>query len=492
LSRDPLLLLEDIENSCVKIVRFTEGLGRDAVLFVNPLTARLLKVTLATLLLAACQAPSPDLGPPPNVLLLVVDCLRADRLSVNGYERATTPHVDALAAESVRFTRAISQASWTRPSLPTILTGLYPSEHGLHNFDESEDEVKSVRLSEEVTTLAEALKGAGYRTALIGEQFQLSPRFGLNQGFDFYKHRASDAANIHRNFFRWLDGETGDDTAPGSRFFAYLHYLEIHWPYCPPPSTRGTFDAGGSDVRWCHDWRRLRSDILEGRIELDDGDRQALAARYDEELLALDARLGELFATLRERGLWDDTLIVLTSDHGEELYEHGSIGHGQSLYAELIDVPLVFKPPAPWPYEKGRAVDVLVELRSVTPTVLEAAGAPPAGGGAPSLVSWIAGRPPSAPPAAYVVAETPDQVVVRSDTFKLIARRDGSAFELFDLAADPGETLDLTRERRRELQRLRAALESWREGLEPVAAAASEELDPETREGLEALGYLDG
>jgi len=107
-------------------------------------------------------------------------------------------------------------------------------------------------------------------------------------------------------------------------------------------------------------------------------------------------------------------------------------------------------------------------------------------------VSWIAGRPPSAPPAAYVVAETPDQVVVRSDTFKLIARRDGSAFELFDLAADPGETLDLTRERRRELQRLRAALESWREGLEPVAAAASEELDPETREGLEALGYLDG
>jgi len=152
---------------------------------------------LATLLLAAaCQAPPPDLGPPPNVLLLVVDCLRADRLSVSGYERPTTPNIDALAAEGVRFTRAISQASWTRPSLPTILTGLYPSEHGLSNFDESDDKVRSTRLTDAVTTLAEALKSRGYRTAMIGEQFQLSPRFGLDQGFDFYKHRASTAANI--------------------------------------------------------------------------------------------------------------------------------------------------------------------------------------------------------------------------------------------------------------------------------------------------------
>ncbi len=442
--------------------------------------------TLLLLSMVACRPPAADLGPPPNVLLLVVDCLRADHLSLSGYERETTPSIDALAAESVRFTRTISQASWTRPSLPTILTGLYPSEHGLHSFDESEaGSVKSPSLPESVTTVAEALKARGYRTALIGEQFQLSPRFGLNQGFDFYKNRASDAANIHRNLFRWLDGESA-----GGPFFAYLHYLEIHWPYCPPPAVRGTFNDGSSEIRWCHKWRELRQDILSGAVALTEVDREVMKARYDEELLALDGRLGELFAELKSRGLWDDTLIVLTSDHGEEFYEHGSMGHGQSLYGELIDVPLVFKPPAAWPAEVDRAVDAVVELRSISPTVLEAAGAPPFEGvAAPSLVPWMTGRPTAEDP--FGVAEAQDEVVVRTADLKLMARRDSSAFELYDLAADPGETADVTRQRRGELQRLRSYLETWRESLRPAAASEMQELDPETLEGLKALGYVD-
>ncbi len=451
----------------------------------RPQTPRIALLFLAACL--ACRPPAPDLGAPPNVLLLVVDCLRADHLSVNGYERPTTPSIDALAAESVRFTRTISQASWTRPSLPTILTGLYPSEHGLHTFDESEaGSVKSPSLSQSVTTVAEALKTRGYRTALIGEQFQLSPRFGLNQGFDFYKNRASDAANIHRNFFGWLDRTSADQ-----RFFAYLHYLEIHWPYCPPPGVRGTFNDGSSEVRFCHKWRELRRDILSGAVTLSEIDKTAMKARYDEELLGLDAKLGELFAELKERGLWDTTLVVLTSDHGEEFYEHGSMGHGQSLHRELIDVPLVFKPPAAWRAEGGRAVDALVELRNVTPTVLEAAGAPPLGVDARSLVPWITGRPPDGDPAAFGVAEAQDQVVIRTADLKLIARRDGTAFELYDLTADPGETADVTRQRRGELQRLRSYLEAWREDLRPAAATESQEIDPETLEGLKALGYVE-
>lgn len=442
---------------------------------------------------AACRPAPPDLGPPPNVLLLVIDCLRADRLSVAGYERPTTPNIDALAAESVRFTRAVSQASWTRPSLPTILTGLYPSEHGLNNYDVSEPgKVKSPRLAESVTTVAEVLQARGYRTALIGEQFQLSPRFGLNQGFDFYKNHASKAVNIHRNLFRWLDREPAGDGGRARPFFAYLHYLEIHWPYCPPKEVRGTFDTRESQIRWCHEWRQLRDDILSGAVELTGVDREALRARYDEELLALDARLGELFSELRARRLWDDTLIVLTSDHGEEFYEHGSIGHGQSLHAELIDVPLLFKPPAAWKATAGRTVDVVAELRSITPTLLQAAGAPRLEGvEARSLVPWIVGPPPAEPPSPFAVAESRDHVVVRTETWKLIARRDGRDLELYDLTADPGETADLTREKRRELERLRRFLESWEQNLRPAAETASEELDPETVEGLKALGYID-
>ena len=444
--------------------------------------------------LAACRPPAPDLGPPPNVLLLVVDCLRADHLSVSGYERETTPNIDALAAAGIRFTRAVSQASWTRPSLPTILTGLYPTEHGLHSFDESDEgKVKSPRLADSVTTVAEALKARGYRTALIGEQFQLSPRFGLNQGFDFYKHRASDAANIHRNLFRWLDGESAENGDGERPFFAYLHYLEIHWPYCPPPETRGTFNTFPSEIRFCRNWRQLRKDILSGAVVLGDDDRQAMKARYDEELLALDARLGELFATLKKRGLWDDTLVVLTSDHGEEFSEHGSMGHGQSLYGELIDVPLVFKPPAAWRAEVGREVGAVAELRQITPTLLGAAGAPPpADATARSLVPWMVGPAPGEAPAPFVVAEAHDEVVVRTENLKLIARRDGTAFELYDLTVDPGETADVTMERRGELQRLRGFLDAWRASLRPADAADAEELDPETLEGLKALGYIDG
>jgi len=447
---------------------------------------RLLPLLLLALLVACTPRP-PDLGPPPNILLLVVDCLRSDHLGVNGYERPTTPSIDALAAESIRFTRTSSQASWTRPSVPTLLTGLYPSEHGLHNFNVGDDgTVESPSLAASVVTVAETLKAAGYRTALIAEQYQLSPRFGLNQGFDFYKHRASDAANIHRNFFRWLDRR------PGQKFFAYLHYLEIHWPYCPPPETRGTFNQGRSKIRFCHQWRQLRKDILSGTIVLDDGDRQALEARYDEELLALDARLGELFSTLRERGLWDSTLLVLTSDHGEEFFEHGAIGHGQSLYEELLAIPLFFKPPAAWQATVGREVDAVVEVRDLVPTVLEVAGVPaPEGLNAPSLIPWMVGRRPGSDPHPFVVAEAHDKVVVRSAGLKLIADREGGSFELYDLTRDPRETRNLASERPGDLERMRAYLESWRQSLLPAPEVELREIDAETVEGLKKLGYID-
>ncbi len=441
---------------------------------------------LAAALAACAPAPSQELGPPPNVLLLVVDCLRADHLSANGYERQTTPMIDSLVAESVQFRQAISQASWTRPSLPTMLTGLYPSEHGLHTFGETAaGAATSPRLDDSVTTVAEALKEAGYATALIGEQFQLSPRFGLDQGFDFYKHRASDASNIHRNFFRWLRG-IGD----GQPFFAYLHYLEIHWPYCPPKEVRGKFGSEKSSFRFCHQWRKLRDDILSGAVVLSDADREAMEARYDEELLALDRQLGHLFARLKKDGLWKDTLIVLTADHGEEFYEHGSIGHGQSLFQELISVPLLVKPPAVWPVVVGGSVDAMVEVRNVAPTILEAAGlAMPDGVDAASLVPMMRAGATVEPP--YAVSESDDEVVVRRGDLKLIARRDGTSFALYDLDADPLETRDVAGERRAELARLRSYYEEWQKGLSPVAATEAQEIDVETLEGLKALGYID-
>src|SRR5205085_1865325 len=156
--------------------------------------------------------------------------------------------------DGVDFRQAFSQASWTRPSLPTILTALYPSEHGL--LDLVEDPTASAAaLDESVVTMAERLHARGYATAMFGEQHQLSPRFGLNQGFEVWQPRSGDAANIDRKLLLW------QPTVGKRPFLAYLHYLELHWPYCPPKDLRGRFDEGPSPLNLCRDWRQLRDDI---------------------------------------------------------------------------------------------------------------------------------------------------------------------------------------------------------------------------------------
>jgi arylsulfatase A-like enzyme len=441
---------------------------------------------LAAAALAACQgAGKPQPLAPPNVLMLVIDCLRADHLSASGYPRPTTPHLDALAREGVTFTHAFAQASWTRPSVPTLLSGLYPSEHALQEFYLGEGEaVMSPRLSEGVTTLAEAIRARGYRTGLVGEQAQLSRRFGLDQGFELYQSHVGAARNIHRVLLDWLD----ESRQP---FFAYLHYLEVHWPYCPPAEVRGTFDQGTSEIPPCREWRELRRKLETRELVPTAGDIEAFRARYDEELLALDRELGRAFAELKARGLWDDTLIVVTSDHGEQFYEHGAGEHGRFLWDELLRVPLLFKLPASWPGTRGARVDMVVETRSIVPTVLAAAGAPPIPAvSAPSLLPWLVGRPPAPPLEPVAIAETGSQVAVRTARWKLIADRDGKAFQLYDLAADPGETRNLADSRRRELAALRAELERWSRSLSTAHAGEQDAVDAKTVEELKALGYL--
>jgi arylsulfatase A-like enzyme len=236
------------------------------------------------------------------------------------------------------------------------------------------------------------VKGRGYRTGLVGEQAQLSRRFGLDQGFDFYQSHVGSAANIHQTLLGWLTGSA-------QPFFAYVHYLEIHWPYCPPAEYRGTFDSGKSQLPVCRDWRELRRKLEAREIVPTAVDVEALRARYDEELLALDRQLGLTFAELKAKGLWDSTLIVVTADHGEQFYEHGAGEHGHFLWDELLRVPLLFKLPASWPGTRGARLDTLVETRSIVPTALDAIGAPaiPAVT-APSLVPWLIGKPPDSPP----------------------------------------------------------------------------------------------
>ncbi len=428
--------------------------------------------------LAACAAGGDKLSSP-SLLLLVVDCLRADHVGVYGYGRPTSPNLDALAAQGVTFRDAYAQAFWTRPSVPSLLTGLYPSEHGLLAWEkDAKGKIVGPALSAEVETLAERLQADGYRTALFADQVQLSRRFRLGQGFEVYESSIGNAANIQRRFQRWLDG-----LGPG-RFFAYLHYLEVHWPYCPPRGPRGRFDPRQSKLDFCADWRRLRDRIDAGEVRLDADDRASMVARYDEEILGLDWWLGELFRELERRGRWDDTLVAVTADHGEEFLEHGKIGHENDLWNELLHVPLIVKPPSAWPGPRGVVLDPLVETRQIAATFLEAAGSPQEG----SLVPQLAGR--GGTEREFVVAESREAVAVRTADWKLLVRRADGQVALYDLRSDPGEQRDVAAERPLEVARLRSFLTAWRRDLHPYPPER-QAIDTATQQGLVTLGYLD-
>jgi arylsulfatase A-like enzyme len=328
------------------------------------------------------------------------------------------------------------------------------------------------------------MQAAGYRTALVGYQVQLSPRFGMDQGFDFFNNNTMGAQRIDKRFLGWLD------EAPDRPFFAYLHYLDIHWPYCPPEETFGRFDSSPDALRLCEDWRALRERIRSGEQKLGEAERRTIAARYAEELVALDGGIGRLVAELERRGVWDETLVVLTSDHGEELAERGMIEHGHTMYDELLHVPFVWKLPASWGRARGRSVEELVETRSLLPTLFELVGRPvPAAVSAPSLLPWLRGEPPATKPYERIVAEANGMFVVRTERWKLVVTPAESKQELYDLVADPGERTNLAATRPAEVDELRSQLRRWRAALRPQKAESAA-LDEASLQELKNLGYL--
>lgn len=439
---------------------------------------------VACLLLSACTPI--DRQPPRNVFVVVVDCLRADFLGVVGAQFPATPSIDALAREGVWFDEAFAQAGWTRPSLHSLMTGLYPSEHGIKDIlDKSDPEKpKGRRLSAAVMTVAEAFHEAGWTTALVGNQVQLDPAFGLDQGFSRYEHRAGDTRAIADRFIDWVDANRGQ------RLFAYLHFLELHWPYCPRDA-RGRFSGGEPLVDYCDAGRDYQARLRTGAVELDAPGKRAFRARYAEELSEIDAGLGRLFVELRARELWSESLIVLTSDHGEEFFEHGGAGHGHSLYDELLRVPYVWKLPDSWRVPAGRAIRGPVETRTLAPTLLSlVGGTPPNGSSALDLAPWLLGDAAEPAGVGEVVAETVGAVAVRTPDWKLVWRTRENRGKLYDLIRDPGEQSDVSASAPATMRELTGRLRRWRRGLRPIGSDSTA-VDDSTIEGLRSLGYLE-
>ena len=284
---------------------------------------------------------------PRGIVLVVIDALRPDHLGCYGYGRQTSPALDRLAADGIVFDQAFSPAGWTRPAIASLFTSLFPLEHGLrHRAHYRSRELILTRLDERFTTLAERFAEAGYATlGVVGNPF-LQRRHGFQQGFDQFFQAERDAAQVLEAFDGWLRARKPD------RFFAYLHFMDVHWPYAPPSPYDQQFGSPERARKFTDvDWDILRTQMLKAKTVISPEDRDGLVDLYDGlvdlydgGIRYVDDRLGDY---LREQGRETrDWLIVVTADHGEELLEHGNrMGHGPFLYDVNLRIPLLIRLP---------------------------------------------------------------------------------------------------------------------------------------------------
>jgi arylsulfatase A-like enzyme len=438
-------------------------------------------------------------GARPNIVLVVIDTLRADRVSAYGYPRATTPNLSRLADEGVLFRNVIAPGNWTPPSTASLLTGTFPVTHGAIQADQA-------GLHPANATLAEILSDAGYRTgAVVSNSTALGFASGFDQGFAFYDARpngrfgyepmlngfliafplafAGDltpwrpATEVNRIAFEWLDE---NEDAP---FFLFLNYMEPHEPYAPPAPFADRYPG-----------RRIlmaprSGEIMRDRRDLTPEEEAHFRSMYDGEVACADASLGTLLDHLRRIGVYEDTLVVVTSDHGEFFGEHRLMTHTIGPYEEVHRVPLVIR----YPRSRVRGIEnAYVQLVDVLPTVLQVAGLP-----VPEIVQ---GRAlPNVGHPILIEGAVNRRLVgffgkrfdrsyqgIYAGGWKLVSNSDGTN-ELFDLGADPAETRDLAGARPEHVAELARTMSAYRESLPRLTRAF---IDAEARRRLQGAGYL--
>lgn len=432
-------------------------------------------VAIAALSGAACKKkePPPTAEParPSDIILVTLDTTRRDHIGAYGYERPVSPNLDGFAKGADLYTKAYASSSWTVPTHASILTGLHASDHGAHSSPAG----GIIQLRPDVTTLAERLHAQGYATAAIVGAHTLNERFGLARGFDLYDAPAGEtllasrrADAITSRALSWLDA---NDARP---VFLFVNYFDPHIPYrasgaCQERFAKGISPHLGSSSQW------LKRPVSEN-LQL-----------YDAEICFMDEQFGVLIEGLKKRGRFENAMIVVAADHGENFDAEKGIHHGDSLDEALIRVPLFVKRPQ---QQSGTRVDEVFETRSLFYTMLGATkdaekDPPPTDDVAEDFaVSELwAGKAEDANPVLRALVRWP---------LKLLAPPgDGSdASKLYDLSTPEAESTDLAEKKSDDKKTLEALLQTWVAERDGVSGAPVE-LDPEMVEKLRALGYLE-
>jgi arylsulfatase A-like enzyme len=432
---------------------------------------------LASLVILSCHeptsVPAPAACPGCNVVVISMDTLRADHVGAYGYTRPTTPNVDRLAEDSLVFERAISQSAWTRPAHISMFTGLYPAEHGVVAM------FGPGKMPPGAPTLAESLKAAGYATAAFTGGANMDAFFGYDRGFDVYRTLGKRMFDNLDATLQWLDRPR---TGP---FFLFFHGFDPHRPYVSEPVDRA---ALGLPPRPAAGWPKLCKDGTPPE------DLAPYLGNYDASIHRGDRAVGKLLDALRDRGLAERTIVLFTSDHGEEFFEHGHCFHIYTLYREIVEVPLIVHIPG---VPARRIATPVPASVAVAPTILDLVGAPRRGVVGPSLAATVAGTEQTLGP---VVSETGSrwkpgrefghvQALTR-DSDKLVHWIDRERLEYYDLESDPAERIP-----RRDGDGLRTTsrlLREWALAHPPVHRRGSEAPTPRTlKRQLRKLGYVD-
>lgn len=429
---------------------------------------------------------------PWNVVLITIDTLRADRLGCYGGMFAETPNIDRLAGRGVLFANAFASMPLTLPSHTSILTGLYPKSHGVLSH--------AYTLEEDKTTLAEYLKVQGYRTGAFVSSHVLDSRYGIGQGFDSfwrrYNYNSEEANRIRANSgFDILTEAVGLYLATESEkpTFAWVHWFHPHKPYEPPKDQRIKYDYRANT--------NLQADKLtleqlwKGYIDLSDEDIQSLRGLYDGEVAYTDLQVGILLDQLEQSGMADRTIVILTADHGEMLYERDRyFGHDIMLYDPSITVPLIIA--APGIADGGRIVQSTVRSIDIVPTLLAMLGiASEETLDGRSLTTVFEGEELEDIPVLVELFgpkpnwKTEPRHSVRYNGWKII-EEDGSDFrQLYWLADDPYELTNRAESDPEKYAEMKKLLDDVRAGSADVNFP---ELSEEERKVLESLGYMGG
>lgn len=438
-----------------------------------------------------------------NVVLISLDTTRADHLSCYGYDRPTTPHLDSLADEGLLFEHCVAVSNYTLPTHASMLTGLYAEAHGARlllpeecgNFDPG---APGGVLADACITLAEALSQHGYRTgAVLANHGFLHPRYQLDQGFDHYDARAGSvhyayrpAAEITQEAIAWLQ------RAPDRPFFLFLNYMDPHHPYNPPPPYAQRFVGGDSEAWQPRSEAYFREIIVDVTLKgksIPDELAQWLTDRYDGELAYMDAAVGRLIQWLREQGLYEKTIFLVTSDHGEALGEHSVRGHGFRLYEPELAVPMILKLPGQG--HRGKRRDRVSHV-DCTPTILECLGIEmdvPFHGRSMLHVDLRDVFATKHPDVKMSEARVPlDQIqrAIYRGSLKYLEYSDAPP-ELYDLQRDPYEQRNLASSRPDDVAALSEALRIWIDRIKPLEPPrlAFPSFDPVQLNNLRTLGY---